>query len=47
MKNHKVSNHFTGNFNMIYLQLLEHAEQYIMGITVVACTHNNINTIYH
>lgn len=40
MEDHQISGHLGRDFNLLGLQLCVHAEQYIMGVTVVPCGRN-------
>lgn len=40
MEDHQVGGHLSGDFNLLRLQLRVHAEQHVMGITVVPCRSN-------
>lgn len=37
VEDHQISGHLSRDFNLLGLQLRVHAEQYVMGITVVPC----------
>ena len=37
VENHEVGGHLIGDLDVVGLQLLEHAEQHVVGIAVVAC----------
>ena len=37
MQNHEVGGHLAGNLDVVGSQLLEHAEEHVVGVTIVTC----------
>lgn len=40
VEDHQIGGHLSRDFNLLGLQLRVHAEQHVMGITVVPCSNN-------